>query len=160
MASVSFTHEVEELGIVLEVEAEVRIGAPAKLGGRPEDCEPAEGDEIEELSIQLVGDPDNLELDDLSDVYLVCVDRSKVWAKGSVTDGGVPIAPPSHPVWAHDGSPAQTPHMVLPRRFNPPHLRDVDQQGREYVRHLRSLQEIIEERVLEEAADYEPGGDE
>jgi hypothetical protein len=152
--NVQFEHEIEELGITLSVEATVKIGEPARLGGLPENNSPAEGNEVEEMQVEVVGEADNIELDEnlLHDVYLMHVDSSKVWAGPGKTEQGTPIAPPPYPVWQHDGGQVITLRpFTLPRR-HPALLSpwDSDEHGREYVRHLVSLHDLLENRVLEE----------
>lgn len=52
----SISTQFEWAGLTLDIDFEFNQGAPAKLGGPPEDCYPAEGDEITAMDITIHGE--------------------------------------------------------------------------------------------------------
>lgn len=143
--SIEFQYEVEQLGIVLNVTATYENG-----GGGVD--EPAYGPECTDISAVVIDDNDQNDEDvweGLAELYEPITDRSLVWVQG--TNGW-------HVESVHTGMRADHASYAFLPRSAVPQPWQLDQKGRQFVRKLVCMQDIIQDTADDKASEAEADG--
>lgn len=142
---IEFQHEIEELGITLDIWAEY-----SNSGGGSD--EPAYGPECQSITAVVVDENaanDEDIWDGLAELYASRMSRKWVWVQG---DNWWHVEDAHSGLRADMAAIAILPRKVAPRKW------ELDDKGRQYVYTLDNLQCIIQERADENAVEAEMEG--